>query len=74
MRKIRCACGLPLHYTDAVKEQEITKDCESLGEWMPYHIMNEEYLVQRHYYALHGLKGNEIPTLVKQGIVRKNRS
>lgn len=74
MRNIkRCACGLPLHYTDKAKELEITKDCESLGEWMPYHTINETYLIQRHYHALHGLKGNEIPLLVKQGIVRKER-
>ena len=66
----RCACGLPLHYRDKQKEEEITKLSDELGEWMPVHFGNEKYLVQRHYIALHGLKSNELEVLEKNGIVK----
>ena len=67
----RCACGLPLHYTDKAKEAEITKLSDELGEWMPVQVGHERYKVQRHYIALHGLKGNEVQSLMEKGIVRR---
>ena len=67
----RCACGLPLHYSDKAKEVEITKLSDELGEWMPVQVGHERYMVQRHYIALHGLKGNQIQSLMEQGIVRR---
>lgn len=68
----RCACGLPLHYRDKSKEAEIQADVEKLGEWIPVSVGHDRYLVQRHYMALHGLKGNEVHSLMQQGIIRKN--
>lgn len=67
----RCACGLPLHYQDKQKQAEIEAAVNELGEWMPVHVGNDRYLAQRHYIALHGLKGNQIESLVKQGIMRR---
>ena len=67
----RCACGLPLHYTDPQKQAEVQKLVDELGEWMPVHVGNDRYLVQRHYIALHGLKGNQVQSLMEQGIVRR---
>jgi hypothetical protein len=66
----RCACGLPLHYTNKETEAQITKLSDELGEWMPVQVGHERYMVQRHYIALHGLKGNQIQSLMEQGIVR----
>ena len=66
----RCACGLPLHYSDKSKQAEIQATIDELGEWMPVHIGNDKYLAQRHYIALHGLKGGDVPSLMKQGIIR----
>lgn len=67
----RCACGLPLHYTNKEKQTEVQAQVDELGEWMPVHIGNDRYLIQRHYHALHGLKGNHIERLVQQRIMRR---
>lgn len=66
----RCACGLPLHYINKTKQAEIQSLVDELGEWMPVHVGNEKYLVQRHFIALHGIKGSQIENLVQQGIMR----
>lgn len=68
----RCACGLPLHYRDKTKEAEIQADVEKLGEWIPVSVGHDRYLVQRHYLELHGLKGDEVHSLMQKGIIRKN--
>ena len=66
----RCACGLPLHYSDKALQAQTQALVDELGEWMPVHVGNDRYLAQRHYIALHGLKGNQIESLVQQGIIR----
>ena len=66
----RCACGLPLHYSDKTKQAEVQKIVDELGEWVPVHLGNDKYLAQRHYIALHGLKGNEVHSLMQQGIIK----
>lgn len=67
----RCACGLPLHYTDKAMEAKVTEQSLELGEWMPVQVGHMHYLVQRHYIALHGLRGVDMEDLVKKGIVRR---
>ena len=69
--KIRCACGLPLHYRDKAREAEVQADVDKLGEWMPVSFGNERYLVQRHYRELHGIDPNKIDSLVQKRIVKK---
>lgn len=68
----RCACGLPLHYRDKNKESEVQALVDELGEWMPVSVGLDRYLVQRHYMALHGLKGTEVHSLMQKGIVKTN--
>lgn len=67
----RCACGLPLHYSDPAIQAQVQALVDELGEWVPVHLGNDKYLAQRHYIALHGLKGQDIEDLCRQGIVRK---
>lgn len=67
----RCACGLPLHYTSPEIQAQVQKQVDELGEWMPVQVGHERYMVQRHYIALHGLKGNQVHSLMEQGIVRR---
>lgn len=68
----RCACGLPLHYSDKAMEDKITQISSELGEYQPVQVgTDEHYLVQRHYIALHGLRAIDLPNLVKQGIVKR---
>lgn len=66
---VRCACGLPLHYTDKEMEAQVTKLSEELGEYQPVQVGHEKYLVQRHYIALHGLKPTEFPRLLKEKVI-----
>lgn len=65
----RCACGLPLHYTDKGMEARVTQLAEELGEYQPVQVGHEKYLVQRHYIALHGLKPQDLPRLLQERVV-----
>lgn len=67
--KKRCACGLPLHYTDPSVEEMVSKQVAELGEYIPVTVGTERYMVQRHYIALHGLNAPDLPRLLEQGIV-----
>jgi hypothetical protein len=64
-----CACGQPLHYSDPAIERRVSRLVEQLGEYIPVEVAGVKYKVQRHYIALHGLKAQDMPTLVAQGIV-----
>ena len=66
----RCACGLPLHYSDKNKQAEVQKIIDELGEWVPVHLGNDKYLAQRHYLSLHGLDSHKIPELLRQNIIK----
>jgi hypothetical protein len=68
----RCACGLPLHYRDKAREAEVQAEVDTLGEWMPFSIGHERYLVQRHYKELHGLDPTKVDALLKSQIIRRN--
>lgn len=46
--KERCACGLPLHYTNKETEAQVKKMVAELGEFMPVHVGTDKYMVQRH--------------------------
>ena len=65
----RCACGMPLHYSNKQLEAEVTKTVQELGERISIHVGNEKYSAQRHYIALHGLNPKDIPVLLSKGIV-----
>jgi hypothetical protein len=60
-----CHCGEPLHYTDKELERQLTELSAQLGDYA--RIINKDdrktYLVQRHYIALHGIKGKDIASL-----------
>jgi hypothetical protein len=59
-----CHCGKPLHYTDPAVEQRVRKLIAELGEYVTVSIFDERtWLVPRHYIALHGIRGWEVPQL-----------
>jgi len=66
---MQCACGKPLHYTDAAAEAMVSRLVRELGEHIPVVVEGVRYKVQRHYIALHGLKAQDLPRLARQGIV-----
>src|SRR5947209_7487832 len=60
----RCDCGEPLHYTDP----ETKRDVENLISRLGSHVRVEvpglgAWYVPRHYIALHGLRGGDLPRL-----------
>lgn len=60
-----CHCGKPLHYTDPSNERLARKMIAMVDD--PYVTVIDpngvRWRVQRHYIALHGLKGADIPRL-----------
>jgi hypothetical protein len=50
-----CACGQPLHYTNATTRAYVDRMIEALGPDVPVTVDGRTWLVQRHYIALHGL-------------------
>jgi hypothetical protein len=60
-----CACGKPLHYTDPQMQKLVEYQIAQLGENMVVTLAEtgRKFRVPRHFIALHGLKGKELPTL-----------
>jgi hypothetical protein len=58
-----CHCGKPLHYTDKKVEAAIRRLVFDLGEHVKVTVGGRAFLVQRHYIALHGLKGEDVSKL-----------
>lgn len=69
--KQKCACGRELHYTDKANQLMVQKLVDQLGENVKviYTGNGKTYLVQRHFIALHGLKGADLPKLGFKEIV-----
>lgn len=58
-----CHCGRPLHYTDPKIEAQLREITEQLGEFIPVTVGGRTFQVQRHYIALHGIKGKDLASL-----------
>ena len=58
-----CHCGEPLHYTDKGLEAMLKEYTRDLGEFIPVQVDGRVWRVQRHYIALHGIKGKDLSTL-----------
>jgi hypothetical protein len=58
-----CHCGRPLHYSNPTIQQFVEALIAQKGEYQPVTVSGRTWLVQRHYIALHGLKGGELPSL-----------
>lgn len=58
-----CPCGKVLHYTDPSIERIVQSMVERLGEFIQVTVNGRVWNVSRHYIALHGLIGKELPNL-----------
>jgi hypothetical protein len=63
-----CACGQPLHYVSPDVEVATRALIKQLGPDIRVTIAYEKgltrtWLVPRHYIALHGIRGEDLPTL-----------
>jgi hypothetical protein len=62
--EIKCHCGQPLHYSDARFREIMDEITAALGQYVTVHGPDRRrWRVQRHYIALHGIKGKELATL-----------
>lgn len=62
-----CACGLPLHYSDPTSEYMVRRMIATLGPEAKVTVAGlGTWLVPRHFIALHGFKGSELPVLAGQ--------
>ena len=59
----KCACGRALHYTDKELETQVRHIVERFGEYITVEADGHKYQVQRHYIALHSIKGKDISKL-----------
>ena len=59
-----CHCGQPLHYTCKTTEKRVKTLIDSKGRYIAVTSIEnmKTYKVDRHYIALHGLKGSELHT------------
>ena len=64
-----CACGKPLHYSDPNVQETVEGLVRQMGEFTDVVIEGNVYRVQRHFIALHGLTGYELPILAVSGTV-----
>lgn len=59
-----CHCGKPLHYNSKIIEELIRKQIKAHGENVDVKLLGgKTYSVPRHYIALHGIKGYQLPEL-----------
>ena len=58
-----CWCGKPLHYSSKEILAMVEKLIRELGPNVPVVCGDKTYLVPRHFIALHGLNGWELPLL-----------
>jgi hypothetical protein len=57
-----CACGHPLHYTDPELQEVVEQQIAQLGESIRIALPSgRKFMVPRHFIALHGVKGYELP-------------
>lgn len=61
-----CSCGQLLHYSNPAIEAYIAKLVDDFGETIPVETFDGYFHVPRHYIALHGIKGSEVPELAKK--------
>jgi hypothetical protein len=58
-----CHCGQPVHYTDPAARRFVELMIETCGPTVRVTVEGRTFLVPRHYLALHGLEGSDVPSL-----------
>jgi hypothetical protein len=73
---ILCHCGKPLHYSRPEHQATVERMIAIHGPTVPVGDLTSgrTWKVDRHYIALHGLKGSDLPTLGFPEITSENPS
>jgi hypothetical protein len=61
--QVLCHCGKPLHYSDPRIQAMVEELVQVKGQTIVVTIGKRSWRVQRHYIALHGIRGWELPGL-----------
>lgn len=60
---VLCGCGQPLHYTDPANEAIMCRMVDKFGEFQTVTVAGRSWRVARHFIALHGVIGYQLPEL-----------
>ncbi len=64
LRSDQCYCGEPLHYASESSRKRVQEIIDESGRWQKVTIIGVgSFVVDRHYIALHGIKGGELVAL-----------
>jgi len=58
-----CHCGQPLHYSNPETQRYVEALVAQQGPSVPISCEGRTWLVQRHFIALHGIRGSDLPHL-----------
>jgi hypothetical protein len=61
-----CACGKPLHYSDPAMRKLVEELVADMGECVKLTVGGRGFMVPRHFIALHGIRGSDLPALAEQ--------
>jgi hypothetical protein len=59
----KCHCGSELHYWCRETEIQMLNLVDKLGRFIHVTVGDKTYKVDRHYIALHGITGADVPSL-----------
>jgi len=59
----RCHCGRALHYKHKFQQEQVEDIIRQFGSFIDVKQNGRTFRVQRHYIALHGLTGKDLPNL-----------
>ena len=61
-----CDCGRPLHYASARSRRSVEHLVRTKGPTIVLTVAEGSWRVPRHYIALHGLVGSQVPVLAER--------
>lgn len=67
----KCHCGQPLHYADPKLKRAVEDLIREYGPYIRLSVGNRSWWVQRHFIALHGVRGVELPFLGFQEVIKQ---
>lgn len=71
MAPIKCHCGRDLHYSDKNVKAQVEDIIDRFGPYINITIVDgKTYRVQRHFIALHGIKGKDLANLGFKEVVQ----
>lgn len=59
----KCHCGEALHYTNSALQKQVQEIVDKFGPYIDVTVAGRTFRVQRHFIALHGIKGKDLSTL-----------